>query len=256
MRAPERASPIRALVAAATFLTRMPVGRRSGAVTERDLRAAAAWFPAVGAVVGVVGATTGWLVVHRVPAALAAAIVVAVDTVATGALHLDGLADTADGLGAASTGRDGLRAMRDPALGGFGVVAIALDVALRITATSAVLAAPAFPWAIVAAAAAARYAPPVLARALPYRRADGTGRWMGEGPSRGALALGLATVVAVSALAGAAGAAAVLGAAIAAGFAVGAAARRAFGGVTGDVFGAAVELTQTMALVAVVLVRG
>jgi adenosylcobinamide-GDP ribazoletransferase len=257
MRAPDRASPIRGLVAATTFLTRLPVGQRAGRVTEGDLRASPGWFPAVGTALGVVGATAGWLVAHRAPSTLAAAIVVALDTVATGALHLDGLADTADGLGAASTGRDGLRVMRDPAVGAFGVIAIALDLALRIGATGALLVGPAFPWGIVAAAATARCAPIGLARALPYLRPEGgSASWVGEGPSMAAILWGVATAVSVSTLAGFAGWGAVVGTTIVVTAVVGRIARRSLGGATGDVFGAATELAQTLSLVAVVIVTG
>ncbi|MGZ4130766.1 MAG: adenosylcobinamide-GDP ribazoletransferase [Actinomycetota bacterium] len=257
MRAPERTHPVRALVAAASFLTRLPLGAAAGRVSEGDLRAGAAWFPAVGAFVGLLGASAGWLVAHRAPAALAAVVAVAIETAVTGAFHLDGLADTADGLGAASSGRDGLRVMRDPTIGAFGATALVLDLALRIAAVAALLASPVFPWAIVAAAGTARVAPLVLARALPYLRSDGgSGSWVGQRLATTTLAFGSAIGIGVAFVAGAASAAGIVVTVAVVTFAVGGIARRCFGGATGDVFGAAAELSQTLGLVAVVVIAG
>jgi len=257
MRAPERPRPLRGLVAATSFLTRLPLGRAAAGVTEADLRAGAAWFPVVGAAAGVVAAASGWLLAGRATAALAAAVAVAVDAVVTGGFHLDGLADTADGIGAASTGRDGLAVMRDPSVGAFGATALVLDLAMRIAAVAVLLARPGFPWPIVAAAAAARAAPLALARWLPYLRANGgTGSWVGDRLGTSALVVGVATGLAIAGLAGFAGALAVVVSVAAVTLGVGALARRSFGGVTGDVFGAAAELSQTLALVAVVAVAG
>jgi adenosylcobinamide-GDP ribazoletransferase len=257
MRARERSRPIRGLVGALSFLTRLPLGRRAATVTEADLRAGVGWFPAVGAIVGLAGATGGWLVGMRAPSAVAGVVVVVLDTAATGAFHLDGLADTADGIGAASTGRDGLRVMRESTVGAFGVVALVLDLALRIAATASLLSAGAFPWAIVSAAAAARFAPLMLAGALPYVRPEGgTGSWVGDGVSRSALALGGVTAVAIAAAAGAGAGVAIIGTVLATTVIVGAEARSWFGGATGDVFGASAELAQTVALTAVVVMAG
>jgi adenosylcobinamide-GDP ribazoletransferase len=256
MPTPERAGPLRGLLAATTSLTRLPVGGRAGGVTEEHLRAGVPWFPAVGAAVGSIGAAIGWIVSLRAPMPVAAVVTVAAETIATGALHLDGLADTADGLGAASTGRDGLAAMRDPRVGPFGVVAVVLDLALRIAATAAVLAGSAFPLAIVGSAGAARLAPLLLARRFPYVSPDGGGRWVGEGARTPALVVAAATATAVCAFAGPAAAAAILTATSVVALAVGFVANRRFGGVTGDVFGASAELSQTVALTAVVLVAG
>jgi adenosylcobinamide-GDP ribazoletransferase len=257
MRARERARALRGPVAATSFLTRVPLGGLGHRVTEEDLRAGVAWFPAIGAVVGSIGAAVGWLVSFRAPAALAGIVVVVTETILTGALHLDGLADTADGIGAASTGRDGREAMRDPRVGVFGVTAIVLDLALRMAATGALLAGPSFPWGIVAAAAAARFAPLALARSLPYVAGDGgVGVWVGDAVGTSAMLFGLATALGVCTIAGATGGGAVVAATIVVTVGIGLVSRRRFGGVTGDVFGASIELAQTIALAAVVVAAG
>jgi adenosylcobinamide-GDP ribazoletransferase len=219
-------------------------------VTEGDLRAGAAWFAAVGAVIGLAVASAGWVASRRAPVLAAAVLAVSIDAILTGGLHLDGLADTADGLGAKSGGRDALTVMRDPAVGAFGVVALILDLCLRIAATAALLGGP-FPWAIVGATAAARLAPLALARRLPYLRPKGgAGVWIEGGVPAGAIGVGLATAVIASLPGGPWTAVAIVASVCVVTIAIGVAARRSLGGATGDVFGAATELAQTLALTA------
>jgi adenosylcobinamide-GDP ribazoletransferase len=217
---------------AVAFLTRLPVG--SGRLSP----GAAVFFPVVGAALG---ALVG--VVARndfVPPLVAAALAVALELVVTGALHVDGLADSADGL----AGRDrehALAIMRDHSLGAYGASALTLD----LVAKTAALASTDDVVAVIAAFALSRAAPLPLAAALPYARADGTGRVLDRLPLWTA-APGVALALGVGVLAPAAIAAAVL---VTAG--VWWLARRRLQGVTGDVMGAAVELTATAALIAV-----
>jgi adenosylcobinamide-GDP ribazoletransferase len=254
MRAPERPRAGRGLVAAASFLTRIPLGRASARVTEADLRAGAAWFPIVGGAIGLAAATTGWLCTMRAPVGVAAVVAVVVEAVASGAIHLDGLADTADGLGAASGGRDPLAAMREPGVGAFGVVTLVLDLALRISATAALLGGS-FPWALVAAGAAARFAPIALASRTRYvHPAGGRGAWLREPLPARAIVVAAVTTLAIVTVAGPAAAGAIASATIVVALAVGTTAVRAFGGLTGDVLGATAELTQTLASFGAVLV--
>jgi adenosylcobinamide-GDP ribazoletransferase len=229
---------------AVAFLTRLPVG--GGPLSAR----AAPWFPLVGAAVGALVAGVAAGLAQVLPALLAATLAVAVEVVLTGALHLDGLADSADGL----AGRDRERAlaiMRDHALGTYGALAVLLDVLAKVVALAVLVEAGAV-LPVVGAFAVARAAPLPLAAALPYPRAGaGVGRLLVGGLSARAAAGGVAVAAAVAVLAGAAPALACL--ALVAG-AVGWLARRRLGGVTGDVLGAAVELTGTAALVVTVAV--
>ena len=122
----ERTRPV---AAALSFLTAMPVGRRAQ-LDGRDLRRGAALFPLVGAVVGALVATVTWAAAQVLPTFAAAILGVASGVAATAALHLDGLGDVADGIGASLGGRDPREAMRDPRLGTFGIAAVALDLLL------------------------------------------------------------------------------------------------------------------------------
>lgn len=237
----ERTRPI---VAALSFLTAVPLGGRR-AIGERDLRRGAAWFPLVGAGVGLLAATTAWGASLVLPAFPAAVLGVAAGVAITAAFHLDGLGDVADAIGAGLTGRDPIEVMRDPRLGTFGVAAVALDLLLRTSLLAALLPAG-FPWAVVAAAALARVAPIGLAAALPYA-GSGTGGWtegVGGRTTAGAATIALAVAIPTVRLEAAGMVAAVaLVAVVLARWS-----RRRLRGVTGDVFGAAAEASETIAL--------
>lgn len=242
----------RAVAAALSFLTVVPIGRRLD-VGEHDLRRGAVLFPAVGAAIGLVVAAVTWGVDRVLPPLAAGALGVATGVVVTAALHLDGLADVADGVGASLVGRDPVPAMRDARLGTFGVTTVVLDLVLKVSLVSA-LAVDGFPWAIPAAAALARAAPVALAWRLPYV-GTGTGGWTDR--VRGRMAT-VAVVVALGVAVAALGPARAAFAAVAVGLVIVVVGRwslRILGGVTGDVFGAATELGETLALGAALAVR-
>lgn len=247
------ARSLRAGAAAVAFLTRIPVGRI--VLDADDIARGAALFPVVGAGIGAaVGGTLVGLD-GELTVLLAAALAVTLEALLTGAIHLDALADTADGLGA-STRERALEVMRDPAVGSFGATALALDLLVKVAALGAVTADSRAVLAVVAAFALGRAAPLALALALPYARpGSGSGLVLTERAARAALVVGilLAVGIAVAAL-GLRGLALVAGAALAC-LVVALVARRRLGGVTGDVLGAAAELATTAALVAAVVVR-
>src|SRR5260370_1283366 len=113
---------------ALAFLTTF--GRRGG-----QLRSSAfAWFPLVGAALGALLGGSWWLADRWWPEPVAAAIVVAVDLSATGMLHVDGLADAADGLLPHASRDRRLAIMRAPDVGAFGVATVALALVVRVTA--------------------------------------------------------------------------------------------------------------------------
>jgi adenosylcobinamide-GDP ribazoletransferase len=238
---PDRLRPI---VAALSFLTAVPVGRDAG-VGERDLRRGAALFPLVGAAVGTLIAFVVWAAAFVVPPFAAAVLGVSCGVAVTAAIHLDGLGDIADGVGASLSGRDPRDAMRDPRLGAFGVVAIALDLLLKASLVSA-LVGERFPWAVIAAGALSRLVPVFLAGRSRYT-GTGIGAWTQglDGSTK--------VIAAVFALAIAAPCVGWTTAGMVAGIAVAAApivwwSNRHLGGLTGDGFGAATELADVVSL--------
>ena len=167
------AEAARGAAAAVAFLTRIPVGRRV-ALDGDDVARGAVLFPLVGAGIGaVVGATAAGLA-HVLPAARrrrdrarrSARLL-------TGALHLDGLADTADALGARSRER-ALEIMRDHATGAFGTAALVLDLLVKAAALAAL--APHGRTVVVVALAAGALAPRGAGRARRVARERARGR--------------------------------------------------------------------------------
>jgi adenosylcobinamide-GDP ribazoletransferase len=244
------------LALATGFLTRIPVPARAGAtaaLAPGALGRAAVWFPVVGALVGAVLGATRLLADLVLPPGPATALAVGAAIAVTGALHEDGLADTADGLGAHRAPERRLEIMRDPRVGTFGAVALVLALLLTWSLLSGLDGRDCLV-AAVAAHALARWAMLVGATAFPPARAPGAGAGTLLTVTRTRLAAAtlVATAIAVAAAGPVPGAIAV-GSALLATAALGAAATRALGGVTGDVYGAtgkAVEIAAIATLVA------
>jgi adenosylcobinamide-GDP ribazoletransferase len=239
------AAAIAELRAAVTFLTRVPVHRTAA---ELD-RTGAAAFGLVGAGVGVVAAVPLLLFGARLPlpAAVASLIVIAV---ASGGLHLDGLADTADAL-AAPTRDAAERARTDPRVGAAGVVAIALALLLGTALLAAIAAADPRLAAVsvVTAATGSRSIAPIAAW-IEGRRStpppDGLGGWFASRVRPADATAAVDTTIAVVVLGSTiAGPAVVLGAVVGLGVAAAGAVfvvgRR--GQLDGDGYGAIVEMT-------------
>lgn len=241
---------LRSAFAAVGFLTAVPIGRRA-VIAERDLARSVALFPIVGALVGGLVGITAWAASALLPPIVAAVLAVGVGALATGLLHLDGLADTADGVGGALAGRDPREVMSDPRVGTFGVVAVTLDLLLRITVLSAFLGEARFPWELLAAGAIGRASVIVLALAVPYAAAEGsgTGSWTRSLDPRWCLA-GLGIAAAIASLATGLRSIPMAAAAALVWLTVGRWSSRRLGGMRGDTFGAAVELAETFGLVA------
>ncbi|TCQ06232.1 MULTISPECIES: adenosylcobinamide-GDP ribazoletransferase [Sphingomonas] len=226
------------LIIAFGFLTRLPMPRVD--VEAEDFAAAIRCYPVVGLAIGLIVAAAGWLGTLVDPWTGACAALLAWIAV-TGALHLDGLADLADGLGAAHGDRTRLlTVMADPYIGSFGVVAIVGQVLAKLV----LLHAAGMGWTLILVPCAARMGPLVWARLLPPLRPGGLGAAV-AGAVRTRDLLGWGLVLALAAVAVPALVALPL-------LTLGVAAwlRRTLGGVTGDAHGAGIEIVETGLLVA------
>jgi adenosylcobinamide-GDP ribazoletransferase len=234
---------------AATFLTVLPLRltRPAG-----DLGAAAPWFPVVGALVG---ALAGGLLVAVQPlvgAQIAATLAVVALVAVTGALHADGLADCADGLGARGGGRERrLAVMRDPAIGVFGALALLAWGALLVGALARLGGADALR-ALVVAAAIGRWGALLHAATAQPARPDGLGAGFAVTPAAVALAAPVPVVLALVLEPPLQGLVALLAGVLVAGL-VSLWARRMLGGRTGDTLGATVALGELAACLALVV---
>jgi adenosylcobinamide-GDP ribazoletransferase len=208
------------------------------------------WFPVVGAGIGLVLGGAWWAADRVWPASVAAAVVVVADLALTGLLHIDGLADSADGLLAPMSRARRLEVMADPTTGAFGVATVATVLLLRYASLASIAASPLL---LAGVWCASRTWMAVIARARPYARGEGLvtaflGRtpWLVGGVgvvlSTGLVLAGSGHFVhrwiAVVALAAGALAAAL----------VTVLADRRIGGFTGDVLGAAGVMSETIAL--------
>jgi adenosylcobinamide-GDP ribazoletransferase len=244
-----RQGPFDEFAIATGLLTRLPVGI---AAPADGAIAAAGWaFPLVGAGIGAICALA-FLVAQTLGCgnALSALLAVAAGIALTGALHEDGLADTADGFGGGSDRGDKLAIMRDSRQGSFGVVALVFSIGLRAAALGAIAEPIHVGLALVAAHAASRGVLPVLMHVMAPARADGLGATAGR-PSR--------TVAILAAALGAAIALALLGprtGALALGLSCGAVilaailAQRQIGGYTGDILGFFQQIGEIVMLLA------
>jgi adenosylcobinamide-GDP ribazoletransferase len=233
------------------FSTRLPLAH-SFAVTGPDIARASWALPLAGALVGLLGAIAYWLAhAAGLPPLPAGALALAATLVATGCLHEDGLADTADGFGGGASRERKLEIMRDSRIGSYGACALMLSLLLRGSALAS-LAEPALAaGALIAANASARATMPVLMWLVPHTRADGLSADAGRPPAAsvaaavvlGVLVLGLglnlgAAIVAALLLVAVVACAAWLS-------------REQIGGQTGDVLGALEQVSEiTVLLVA------
>jgi adenosylcobinamide-GDP ribazoletransferase len=239
---------------ALTTFTVAPV--RSGRIDRHTAGIAMSLAPLVGAVLGAVLAGAGlglrWL---GAPAPVAGAVTVALGVLLTRALHVDGLADTADGLGSYRGPEGALEIMKKPDVGPFGVAAVVLALLIQATAAATLLTRPA-PTAlagIVTATAAGRLAVSwSCRRGVPAARPDGLGALVAGTVSGFSALAGLALTAALAVTTAPhqpwRGPAAVA-VSLAAGLLLVRHAIRRIGGVTGDVLGAVVEVTTTVAYI-------
>ncbi len=188
----DRAQEFKASLA---FCTRLPFGQ---AAAGTKALANAAWaLPVAGLVVGLIAALV-YVLAHRLglPDWPAAALSVTATLLATGALHEDGLADTADGFGGGATREQKLDIMRDSRTGAYGVCALVLSLLLRIGVLASFENTYAVVWALIASHTAARAAMAILMWLLPPARSDGLSYEAGSPPGEGvAAAAAIAFVV-------------------------------------------------------------
>jgi adenosylcobinamide-GDP ribazoletransferase len=237
---------VRPLVAAFAFLTRLPVW--SGPLLDDDLGRSVTFFPLVGLVLGLVLTGLAALLVGFLTAPLTAVVLAALLAAMTGGLHLDGFADVFDALGGGRGDRQRmLDIMRDSRVGALGAAALVLLLLAKVFALAQVLERHDLV-CLLAFPAVARWtiAPAIVLH--PYARAEGTGRaFSGRAGWRQVAG---ATVI-VGLVLGALGARLLVpaaGALVASSlFALWL--RGRLGGLTGDVYGAAIELAEVTMLV-------
>jgi adenosylcobinamide-GDP ribazoletransferase len=237
------------------FYSRLPIPAGRGDSAMPNFGRAAPASAIAGAIIGAIGGVVLLLArFANLSALVSAACAIAALVAITGALHEDGLADTADGFGGGATREAKLAIMRDSRLGVFGACALCLALVLRVSALAAIIehGTALAVSALIAAQAISRAAGLAPLALLPSARADGAGAAAAR-PGRRALSAAVVVVALVSLLPVVAGAplgraiTADLGAIIA-GWLVAKLAERQIGGYTGDVLGAAQQAAEVVVL--------
>ncbi|MDR2946735.1 MAG: adenosylcobinamide-GDP ribazoletransferase [Candidatus Adiutrix sp.] len=227
------------------FLSIVPTGR-STMLTPEDFGKFPAYYPAVGLLFGLDLFVVWYLAALVFPAQVAATLVVAMLIIDNRGFHVDGLADAADALLSHKSREQKLLIMKDSRQGTFGVLAIVLDVLLKVQLVAVV--APAAPWALILWPIWGRLAASVLAvRGVYVGAENGLGRWMVENSSFKELFWAALFTFAAS-LFGGGPALLAAAAAVVCGCALNWVWNKSLGGLTGDLLGATIELTEIFTL--------
>jgi adenosylcobinamide-GDP ribazoletransferase len=164
---------MRALLIALQFLTILPV-RLQGEFSEQDIGRSLLFYPVVGLLIGIVISLLGWSLTSQLPM-VSAILVLTVWVTITGALHLDGLADSADAwLGGIGDKAKTLSIMKDPAAGPIAVVTIVLVLLIKFVMLTVLLVEQNW-WALIWSVILARTALPLLFLTTDYVRPHGLG---------------------------------------------------------------------------------
>lgn len=255
----------RDLFLALSFFTRLPVGFMApkmpeplagttggteSAAPQFRLGEASRAFPLAGLVIGLAGGLAYWIAVQiGLSGLLAALLAVAATAALTGALHEDGWADFADGLGCRGDRIRKLSAMKDSHIGSFGVLALIFGTGVKTVALAQLQTPDNVVTALVAAHVLARAVLPLAMRSLPLATAQGLAVMAGRPSAQGVyVSLGLGLVITFFAVFLPAAIVALIVAIVATAL-VGAIAKRQFGGYTGDVLGAIEQVAEIAVLI-------
>lgn len=233
------------LRSAFAFLTRLPVGPWR---LQDDLHGIAMWLPVIGLVVGGLVGLALWGLQQVFTPLICAVLGCAVWVLITGGLHLDGVADCGDALPVEVSKERRLEIMKDSRLGTFGGIALFFNLVVKVAALASLLTFFA-DYFIVACALAALLARVqiFLAMKFPSARPGGMGAAFAEGTRPWHAIVAYVITLACCAYVGILGAFAFLAASLFALVFLSYAKRR-LGGVTGDVFGCLIELTENVVL--------
>ena len=238
-------------VLALQFLTRLPVFRqRQGEITERDLARSMAYYPLVGAFLGLILALANQVAVLILPPTTSAVLLMAILVLITGNLHWDGWMDTADGLLSGHRGQRALDIMKDSRVGASGVVWASIAVLAQYSLMSQLLMLPihrASAW-LIASLAWSRWNAVIATFMFPYARTEGTAQAFLDEISPREVVISTITALIIGAVAVGWGTLALLGVNLTITIILGKSVERRIGGITGDVMGAMILAGELIGL--------
>jgi adenosylcobinamide-GDP ribazoletransferase len=233
---------------AVSFLTILPVAIESA--NESDVAASMAWFPLVGVAMGIAFAIEDRALSFLIGHAVRSAIIVLSMAVLSGAVHLDGLADTADALGA---GRDRIRALeilRDSRIGAFGAIALFFALGLKVLALAGMSGRPRLA-ALILAPMFGRLALVAVSYKIDYLRSSGAGSTMLERGSERNLTIAAVIAVLATLPFFSQRILVTLAITVVTTVAMRSFYRRWLGGITGDLIGACGEIVEMLAMLTI-----
>jgi adenosylcobinamide-GDP ribazoletransferase len=241
---------MKGFVTALQFLTVIRVSR-SHDMADAHVGRSMAWFPIVGLVIGLILAGVRFLLIVILPPSIVDVLVIVTLVIVTGALHLDGFADTVDGLAGGGERERILAIMKDSRIGSFAVAGLTLLLLVKVFALVNVPMEVKMRTLIVTPLLG-RWSTVLLASSFSYARSEqGTGevftRYAGK---RETVIATVITFFAVTALFGVPGIV-IVATSVVLTLLFGLYFRRRIGGVTGDIMGASCELTEALVLVMV-----
>ncbi len=128
---------MRSFLASLQFLTSIPVPGRRDFSLETPGRSTG-YFPIIGVIIGLILAGLSWLFGLFLPSGVTSALLITFMVIVSGGLHLDGFADTCDGIGGQKTASDRWRVMSDSRAGSFGVISVVLLLLVKYSALNSV----------------------------------------------------------------------------------------------------------------------
>ncbi len=233
---------------ALSFLTILPVPIESA--NESDVAGSMAWFPLIGLLMGIAFAVEDRALAFMLGHAVRSTIIVLSMAVLSGAIHLDGLADTADALGAGTDRARVLEVLRDSRIGAFGAIALFFALGLKVLSLASLSGKPRLA-ALILAPTLSRWALVAVSYKIDYLRTNGAGSSMlGRRSDRN---LAIASITTVLILIAFFSRKAIIAYAIAI---VATLAMRSFylrwlGGITGDLIGACGEIVEVLAIIVI-----
>lgn len=236
---------MRGLRQAIAFLTRLPMRRAGGA--DRS----AAWFPLVGALIGLVVGGAYAALYTWVPSLFAAVVALTLGVWSTGAIHEDGLADSLDALGSGAVGEEAMSIMRDSRLGAHGTIAVMVSVLWRVVAIGSLAPADAIA-GLVMAHSLARAGAVSLMAITPTARSEGLGHSFASATTSSGVGIAVVSGLVFSVLATGWWAVPAVTLIVLTVAVLRRLFTRRIGGVTGDLLGACEQISEMMALAVVV----
>lgn len=236
----------RRFVLAVTFLTRLPLPV-TGEITGTDLRMSMGWYPGIGTLLGLLGwgiYAGGSELLTQTPAAVLTIIVL---EMCTGALHLDGMMDTCDGMGSGAPRERALEIMKDSRVGAMGVFGAIATILLKVSALSAFTSVQAVIPMLIGWSAA-RAIPALDVVLFRYARTTGTGGMFNTERTPWGAVISLFTALALAWYIGNWGGLALAVICIGMTLMVQVFIARRLQGLTGDVYGMGIELAEVLAL--------